>query len=231
MDMFGKKILVVAAHPDDEILGCGATLAKFIRAGKIVTLLLLGEGPMARGADDAQREKAVTSARAAARQLGISDVRFSNLPDNRFDTLPLLSIIRLIEEAADDVLPDTVLTHHAGDLNIDHQRTHQAVMTAFRPLPTQKPVLLLGFEVLSSTDYTPSGTFVRPNCALTFPIRLLKSSAPWQSIVKKCVRGPIHAVMKLWNIWPGCVGRMWDWKRRKDLFCIDILSKFRRKYS
>lgn len=160
MDMFGKRILVVAAHPDDEILGCGATLAKFIRAGKIVTLLLLGEGPMARGADDAQREKAVTSARAAARQLGISDVRFSNLPDNRFDTLPLLSIIHLIEEAADDVLPDTVLTHHAGDLNIDHQRTHQAVMTAFRPLPTQKPVLLLGFEVLSSTDYTPSGTFV-----------------------------------------------------------------------
>lgn len=160
MDMFGKRILVVAAHPDDEILGCGATLAKFIRAGKIVTLLLLGEGPMARGANDAQREKAVTSARAAARQLGISDVRFSNLPDNRFDTLPLLSIIHLIEEAADDVLPDTVLTHHAGDLNIDHQRTHQAVMTAFRPLPTQKPVLLLGFEVLSSTDYTPSGTFV-----------------------------------------------------------------------
>lgn len=158
MNIFGKNILVVAAHPDDEMLGCGATLAKLVRAGATVTMLLLGEGPMSRGADGTQRERAVASARAAAKQLGISDVRFGSLPDNSFDTVSLLSIIRLVEEVADEVLPDTVFTHHAGDLNVDHQRTHQAVMTAFRPLPTQKPVLLLGFEVLSSTDYTPAGT-------------------------------------------------------------------------
>jgi LmbE family N-acetylglucosaminyl deacetylase len=106
---------------------------------------------------DAVRREASDSAVAAAAVLGIRDVRCALLPDNQFDTIPLLHIVRHIETAAARVRPDLVFTHFAGDLNRDHQLAHRATMTAFRPLPGCKPTQLLGFEVLSSTEYAPPG--------------------------------------------------------------------------
>lgn len=153
------KILVIAAHPDDEILGCGGTLARLCAAGSSACILLLGEGPTAREPDNASnfptavQQEATSSALAAAAALGINDVRFAGLPDNRFDTLSLLDIVRIVEAVKSEIRPDLVLTHHAGDLNIDHAITHRAVMTAFRPLPGEKTLAVLNFEVPSSTEY------------------------------------------------------------------------------
>lgn len=153
-----KRVLVVAAHPDDEMLGCGGTLARLRALGVDVTLMLLGEGPAARdGADEQATINSRSSALAAASMLNIHDVRFGNAPDNQFDTLPLLELARLIERVAEETSPDIVFTHHSGDLNIDHVLTYRAVITAFRPLPGAAPPVLLGFEVLSSTEYSPPG--------------------------------------------------------------------------
>ncbi len=154
-----KKILVIAAHPDDEMLGCGGTLARLLESGASVTILLLGEGPTARlgcskEGQDETRHNAQHSAVKSAEVLGIGDVRFGRLPDNSFDTVPFLSIVQLIEKVADEVKPGLVFTHHAGDLNLDHQLTHKATITAFRPLPGCSPTTILAFEVLSSTEYT-----------------------------------------------------------------------------
>lgn len=155
------RALVVAAHPDDEMLGCGGTLARLRAAGVDISVLLLGEGPTARSGseDEDSRSRAHHSALAAAHTIGITDVRFAALPDNQFDTLPLLEIIKRIERVATEVHPELVFTHHAGDLNQDHRLTHQATLTAFRPLPgEQSAAIVLGFEVLSSTEYTPAQT-------------------------------------------------------------------------
>jgi len=156
-----QNILVVAAHADDEMLGCGGTMARLRAAGSNVAILLLGEGPTARMANDTfhntVRQEALRSAVVAAASLDIQDVHCAGLPDNRFDTVPMLHIVRHIETTAARVQPDVVFTHFAGDLNIDHQLTHRATMTAFRPLPGCKPVQILGFEVLSSTEYAPPG--------------------------------------------------------------------------
>ena len=143
------NVLVVAAHHDDEMLGCGGTLARFAALGAEGHILLLGEGPLARGSET-----------EAAQIIGLNEanVHFASLPDNRFDTVALLDIVQHIEALAEQVQPDLVFTHHAGDMNQDHRLTHQAVMTAFRPLPGAKPATLLGFEVLSSTEYTPPHT-------------------------------------------------------------------------
>ena len=155
-----QNILVVAAHPDDEMLGCGGTIARLRKMGKNVHIVLLGEGPAARTIQKEEdlRSEARRSAQKAAATMGIDNVYFASLPDNRFDTIALLDITQFIENISAKIMPDVVFTHHAWDMNQDHRITHQAVMTAFRPLPNIPPVTLLGFEVLSSTEYTPANT-------------------------------------------------------------------------
>ena len=153
------KIFVVAAHPDDEVLGSGGTIAKAVAAGAEVSVLLLGEGPTSRqsSSSSSERAHAVDSAQLAAQTLGVANLYYGALPDNKFDTVPLLDITQLIESIAEKIQPDLVITHHSGDLNIDHSITHRAVMTAFRPLPEARQVTVLGFEVPSSTEYaTPN---------------------------------------------------------------------------
>jgi LmbE family N-acetylglucosaminyl deacetylase len=149
--------MVVAAHPDDEMLGCGGTLAKFASQGTEILVVLLGEGPTARTSEmhDDVRHHAAVSALDAAKVVGVKRVVSAGLPDNQFDTLPLLQIVQRIEKHAEEFKPDIVFTHHLGDINIDHQITHKATMTVFRPLPDKNHVRILGFEVLSSTEYNP----------------------------------------------------------------------------
>jgi LmbE family N-acetylglucosaminyl deacetylase len=135
-------ILVVAAHPDDEVLGCGGTIRRLVNEGKEVCVLILGEGATSRGDDPKPlREQAIS----ANKILGVSKLYLGRLPDNRFDTVPLLDIVRMIECL--DLEPDCVFTHNEGDLNIDHQITNRAVQTAFRGVRE-----MYAFEVLSSTE-------------------------------------------------------------------------------
>lgn len=152
-------VLVVAAHPDDEILGCGGAMARFAAEGQRVHIGILGEGISSR---HQRREDAASSdlqalqkdAHAAAAAVGARDVRFGGLPDNRFDATALLDVVKIVEAWIADVRPDVIYTHHPGDLNIDHGVTFRAVLTATRPGVSAVDVRdLYAFEVPSSTDW------------------------------------------------------------------------------
>lgn len=151
-----KKVLVVAAHPDDETLGAGGVIAKHITLGDSVSVLILGEGVASRkehGEDySKEREALRADANRALAKLGVTDVSFLDFSDNSFDVVPLLKIIKAVERAIAEKRPDIVYTHHWGDLNVDHRITFDAVLTACRPLGnTVKKILC--FEVPSSTEW------------------------------------------------------------------------------
>jgi LmbE family N-acetylglucosaminyl deacetylase len=158
-------VLVVAAHPDDEVLGCGGTIARHVAAGDTVHVLFLADGVNARnGTANEMLNRRQAAARAAAAALGVADVVLGTLPDNRLDTVAMLDIVRLIEAELAEVAPSVIYTHHGGDLNVDHQRAHQAVLTACRPQPTMPVRRILAFEVLSSTEWAgPDATPFRPS--------------------------------------------------------------------
>jgi len=154
-----KKILIVAAHPDDEILGCGGTVARLIKQGCSAYTLILGEGITSR---DEQRDIKKRSrdllelkeqAVQANRAIGIKEVYFCGFPDNRFDSKPILDIIRAIEKIKIKIKPDIIYTHFAKNLNIDHQITYKAVITATRPLTNETVKEIYSFEILSSTEW------------------------------------------------------------------------------
>lgn len=153
-----KSVLVVVAHADDEALGCGGTIARHAASGDQVHLVILADGVMSRlhaGSDDlARRQQATERARVI---LGICSTTFLSLPDNQLDSMPLLELVQLLEAIIARLAPELVYTHHYGDLNVDHRQTHQAVMTACRPLPGSTVREILTFEVVSSTEWGSVG--------------------------------------------------------------------------
>lgn len=146
-------VLVVAAHPDDEILGCGGTIARESRRGEKVHILILGEGATSRAADQSAVSRLQNAARNAASTVGAEAPRFLGLPDNRLDTVPLLEVVQAIEAVIDDVAPTQVYVQHGGDLNVDHASTYRAVLTATRPLPGGNIAGVYAFPVPSSTEW------------------------------------------------------------------------------
>lgn len=152
-------VLVIAAHPDDEILGCGATMARFVREGHSVHVAILGEGVTARGrhredADPTLLDALRACSREAAKILGTGEPRLYGLPDNRFDTVALLDVVKLVEEAVEEVAPSAIYTHHGGDLNIDHRMVHQAVLTATRPVAGCPVKEVYAYEIPSATEWS-----------------------------------------------------------------------------
>ena len=152
-------VLVVVAHPDDEVLGCGATIARLNQEGHEVYIAILGEGITSRyqrreQADHSLVEALHTCGRQVAELLGARDLFCYRLPDNRFDTMPLLDVVKIIETLIEQLKPDIIYTHHGGDLNIDHMVTHRAVLTATRPATNQPVREIYAFEVPSSTEWT-----------------------------------------------------------------------------
>jgi LmbE family N-acetylglucosaminyl deacetylase len=137
------RVLAIVAHPDDEVLGCGATLAKHAQAGDEVRVLILGTGAMV-----ALR----VAAQAAAKILGYS-VTVGTFPDQRFDSVDLLDVVRYVEMHVKQVQPEVVYTHAAGDLNVDHRVTHQATLTACRALPGSSVKRLLTCEDNAATVF------------------------------------------------------------------------------
>lgn len=149
------RILVVAAHPDDEVLGCGGTIAKHSEEGVEVHILFMADGEGARQPEkmaDAVQQRQQAAAKAAL-CLGAQPPRFLGLPDNRMDEIPLLEIVQRLERHIAEIEPFRIYTHHGGDLNIDHRLTHQAVLTACRPVPGCSVQDILTFETSSSTEW------------------------------------------------------------------------------
>lgn len=152
------NVLVVAAHPDDEVLGCGGTIARLASEGHRVEILILGEGVTSRYANpkDAKPEELAqlhAQAEKIGTFLGAQSVTLAKLPDNRFDTVALLDIVKVIEARVAKLKPEIVYTQHGGDLNIDHERTFRAVMTATRPMAGSPVKKVYGYEVRSSTEW------------------------------------------------------------------------------
>ena len=164
------RILVVAAHPDDEVLGCGATAARLSAEGHEVYIAILGEGITSRYADRGEADPALIAAlkdrsQRAADRVGARQLFMFDLPDNRFDSLPLLDVVKIVEHLVTDLQPAVIYTHSGGDLNIDHVVLHRAVLTATRPLQGTPVRSIYAFEVPSSSDWT-FGQFAptfRPN--------------------------------------------------------------------
>jgi len=152
-----EPVLVVAAHPDDEVLGCGATMARLAAEGQPVHIAILGEGITSRSSRDDSDAKLLRrlhqQAEAAALKVGAKDVVLFKLPDNRLDTLPMLEIAKLIEDLIQKIRPAVIYTHHPGDLNVDHGIVHRAVLIATRPVLGHPVRQVLTFEVPSSTEW------------------------------------------------------------------------------
>ena len=145
-----NRILVVAAHPDDEVLGCGATIAKHVQNMDEVQVLFLADGFSSRTDLCASRHQAASQ---AANFLGCCVPIFLNFPDNQLDAIPLLEIVKKIEATIQDFRPNIIYTHHIGDLNIDHQVSHRATLTACRPQPNFCVKEIYSFEVPSATHW------------------------------------------------------------------------------
>lgn len=167
-----RRVLVVAAHPDDEILGCGAAMARHAAEGASVRILILGEGVTSRrGLSKAAQAEALKElhgvASKAGRAVGAGKTTLSRFPDNRFDSVPLLDLVHAVEAEAEAFRPELVYTHGAYDLNVDHQRTCEAVKAAFRPLPGASVREVRHFEVPSATEWRfDAANSFRPNLFL-----------------------------------------------------------------
>jgi LmbE family N-acetylglucosaminyl deacetylase len=155
------RVMVIAAHPDDEVLGCGATVHKLVSRGWVAHLVIMSAGVSGRHllnetpTDDVQRDQAVLSAQTqrAASVIGYQGVDTFDFPDNRMDTVGRMDLVHAIRPIIEREKPDLVLTHHPGDYNWDHTVTFDAVMMAARCNPPEfSPSEIRTFEVLSSTE-------------------------------------------------------------------------------
>lgn len=155
-----KRIMVVAAHPDDELLGLGATMHKLIKEqGVVAHVVILGEGITSRSdTRDTEKWKKVleehhANMNAAGSHIGYKSIHSYNFSDNRFDSHALLDIVKVVEKEKEEFQPDIIFTHNAGDLNVDHRYTFQAVMTATRPMQDEKVKTIICFETNSATEW------------------------------------------------------------------------------
>lgn len=155
------SVLCIAAHPDDEVLGVGGTLARHAADGDDVHVCILSDGVTSRYDNPENATEEIERRRNRARQacetLGAT-VSLHGFPDNQFDTVPLLDIVQTIEEEIATHEPQVIYTHHYGDLNVDHELTSRAVATAARPLPDTTIDEILLYSTLSSTEWNrPTG--------------------------------------------------------------------------
>jgi len=168
-----ERILIVAAHPDDEVLGCGGFIAKYAQTGTPIRVRFLGEGITARYLPEDFNKDSVKfeidqrnkNAIKALNILGVSEenIFFSHRYCCRFDQIPLIDLVKEIEIAIHDFKPTLLLSHAAHDANIDHCITHKALLSAIRPINLNFLKKIMTFEVLSSTEWNPTHPF-QPNC-------------------------------------------------------------------
>lgn len=164
-----NKILVIAAHPDDEVLGMGGTIAKLVSEGKEVHLLIVTDGSTSQYKDDPNLKEILMEKKMETKNcadiLRIHSINYGDLPDMKLDAIPHIEINKVIEHYIDTIKPDTVFTHFWGDVNADHQNVYKSTLVAVRPVMGQIVKQLLCYRVPSSTEWTPSkpDTMFAPN--------------------------------------------------------------------
>lgn len=170
-----NTVLVVAAHSDDEALGCGGTIAKHVDNGDMVFAAFMTDGVGARVSSESKEvdERYVASETALA-ILGVTKNFRFEFPDNQMDSVPLLSVVKKVESIVSEIKPNIVYTHFAGDLNIDHQVTHRAVMTACRPQAWGTVKEIYCFEVLSATEWSSNAS------PIFIPQKIIDISEQWK---------------------------------------------------
>jgi LmbE family N-acetylglucosaminyl deacetylase len=212
------NVLVVAAHPDDELLGCGATAARLVREGHSVFFAILGEGITSRHSSRERADpEALRNLRACSQRvadlLGVKELFLHGLPDNRFDSLPLLDVIKVVEELIERCHPGAIYTHHGGDLNVDHQVVSRAVLTATRPVEGHPVRELYMFEISSSTEWAfqQLSPVFKPNVFVNVEDTLslkLEGMRQYESEIRKSPhprsREALTAIAQRWGSLAGC---------------------------
>jgi LmbE family N-acetylglucosaminyl deacetylase len=208
-----KKVLVVAAHPDDEVLGCGGTIARHATLGDEVHIVILAEGVTSR---DRKRDRAsrldelselARAANTARDVLRATSTNLHSYPDNRMDSVDLLDIVKDVEAYIAKHSPEIIYTHHAGDVNIDHRRVHDAVITACRPLPASPVKTLLFFEIPSSTECQVAGSapYFLPNWFID-------------------ITETLHLKLKALEVYKS---EMREWPHPRSITTVEYLSRWR----
>jgi LmbE family N-acetylglucosaminyl deacetylase len=150
------RVLVIAAHPDDEVLGMGGTIALHADAGDAVRIVCVTDGSSTQYPGDTEtRVRKELEARRAAAELGVADYVHLDLPDMRLDTLPHVEINAVVEEQIADFRPQVVYTVQP-DVNRDHRALFDSVAVATRPTPEQVVRRVLTYAPTSSTEWTPA---------------------------------------------------------------------------
>ena len=146
------NILVIAAHPDDEVLGCGGAIIKHAKEGDKVCICILTDGTKTRY-PKSMAKQLKKEALKCAKMLGISKVIFKSLPNQLLDTVAITDVIKTIEKVIDETKPDIVYTHAKNDLNRDHRLVYEATLVATRPIPGNKIKKVLSYFVPSSSEH------------------------------------------------------------------------------
>ena len=154
-----NKILVIAAHPDDEVLGMGGTIAKLVREGNLVNVLIVTDGSSSQYRDSIDIVKIIEDKKketwACAQTLGVKNVYYGDQPDMKLDCTPHININKVIESIINQLQPDVVYTHFWGDVKMDHQNVNKSTVVAVRPVLGQVVKELYCYRVPSSTEWTP----------------------------------------------------------------------------
>lgn len=164
-----KKVLVIAAHPDDEVLGCGGTIARLSSEGVECHLLIVTDGSSSQYRDSDHLHEIIEAKKLETKgcsdQLGFKSIHYGELPDMKLDKTPHIVINQVIEKVVDELQPDTVFTHFWGDVNRDHQEVYKSTLVAVRPVMGQVVKELYCYRVPSSTEWTPNkgDTMFMPN--------------------------------------------------------------------
>lgn len=206
------NIFVVAAHPDDEVIGLGGTLAKHSRKGDKVYVTILSEGEALKLPNSPKCSERREEGKLAGEILGVEETYFLDIPDQEFESIPLIGVIKPIEYYIESIRPDMVFVHHRGDANTDHQIAFKATYAACRAMNNPFIHKILCYETLSSTEQAPQFPEYNfnPNVFVDITAELETKMKALQAYASELKEFPhprslkaIEAAARRWGSWVG----------------------------